>query len=71
LRRIVDNLGPRALVVRTRGRAIDVDAWTRRLAPVAGGPGSNRIIEVGGWRIGRRQLATISIPLPSCDQSAP
>jgi len=80
LRRILDELGdelgPRELVVRTRGRAIETDAWTRRLGPVArAGAETGRelvgTIEVGGWRVGRRLLATIAVPMTRGDQSAP
>ncbi|MEE2971887.1 MAG: hypothetical protein VX672_02075, partial [Planctomycetota bacterium] len=55
--------GPARLEVRTRSGAIDVDAWTRRLAGLVDAsatPGAAvRTIEVHGLRIGRRTLATL------------
>lgn len=55
--------GPARIEVRTRGAAIDTDAWTRRLAGLvdaSAAPGAFvRTIEVHGLRIGRRTLATV------------
>ncbi len=55
--------GPARLEVRTRGGAIDADAWTRRLAGLVDAsatPGASvRTIEVHGLRVGRRALATV------------
>jgi hypothetical protein len=73
LRCVLDDLGPRAIVVRTRGRAIDVDAWSRRLGPLGGSvsPADAGTVEVGGWRLGRRVIATIAVPMRPAAQSAP
>ncbi len=73
LRRVLDDLGPREIVVRTRGRAIDVDAWSRRLGGLARSVSvsTDGVVEVGGWRVGRRVIATIGVPMGPTDQSAP
>ena len=73
LQRVLDELGPREIVVRTRGRAIEVDAWARRLGGLSRGVSGAHagVVEVGGWRVGRRVVATIGVPMRTTDQSAP
>jgi hypothetical protein len=73
LRRVLDDLGHREIVIRTRGRAIDVEAWSRRLVGLARGASASTdgVIEVGGWRVGRRVIATIGSPMRPTAQSAP